>query len=107
MKEKITTACIALIGILAAFIFIGSVGAYEQETISGLQFFWQVMVALLLGLSAILLAFYRALLNDYTELNEELNDYLDVEEAEEIRVPDEIFEFTRTPELDERGGENV
>ena len=103
MKNKITTAFIALIGILAAVIFIGSVGSYEQEAISGVQFFWQETVAFLLGMSAILLAFTRSVLNDYTELKEDYNDYLDVEEAEEIYIPDETFEFTRTPEFEERG----
>ena len=103
MKDNITTAFIALIGILAAVIFIGSVGAYEQEAISGVQCFLQETVAFLLGISAILLAFTRSVLNAYTELKEDYNDYFDVEEAEEICVPDEIFEFTRTPEFDEGG----
>lgn len=101
MKNKIITACLAITGILAVFIALGSMWAYELGNITGLQFFWQIAVAILLILLAILSAFYRALWNAYIKVSEEHNDWHNVEEAEEVIIPDEPFEFTRTPEFEE------
>lgn len=107
MKNKITTACLVITGILSTFLALGSMWAYELGNITGLQFFWQFVTVILLMLLVVICAFYRALLNDYIEVCEDFNNYLDVEEAEEVIIPDEVFEFIRTPELDERSNNNV
>ena len=102
MRDKFIKFCLALTDVLAAILFIGSINAYENGNISGIMCFWQVMVSLLLVTSTISLGFIRVLLNEYTELQEDFDDYLDVEEAEEVIIPDEPFKFTRTPEFEER-----
>ena len=105
MKEKLIKTCLAITGIKSGFIIFFSVGAYEQGSIDGYTFFWQMMVGILLLMLILITCLYLDLERDYTELCEDFDDCFDVEEAEEIRVPDERFEFTRTPELDERGVE--
>lgn len=71
MKSKLITAALAFVGTLSVLLFLGSVGAYENGNISGLQFFWQLTTAVLLGVLVVGCVFFREVLNEYEELAEE------------------------------------
>ena len=89
MRDKLIKVGLGITGILSGTIILISVGAYEQGIISGYNFFWQMTVGILLLLLILISCLYLDLERDYIELKEDFNDYLDVEEAEEIRIPQE------------------
>lgn len=90
MRDKLIKVGLGITGISSGTIILLSVGAYEQGSISGYTFFWQMTVGILLLLLILISCLYLDLERDYIELSEDFNDYLDVEEAEEIRIPQEV-----------------
>ena len=107
MKNKISTISLVITSICATIIFFGSIGAYEKGCSSWYEFFWQITSSILMYMLVLSLVFARSVLKDYTEVCKELEEFEDeldcylIEEAEEVIIPEEEFEFTRTPELED------